>query len=741
MQQSEKLIARIFVIILCLLSMTGCALILWTFFKTPRLSKNPGSIIQRMTIAQIIITFLMFFAQFYIETQDSSIGGAFQISTSFCSFLGFIEIFFSSEYILYNVYFPINLYCSLKRQNYNFSKYFKYMEISSFIFSFLFTLTIFIINDVKINFVGVCGLSLAQQMSKSLSAILALIAISVLILLFFIAIEKSIFKTTLYNKDSEKFHQKYHKQFKIVNTLYTTVFLVTYMIPSCLIFWSQLFSVQDYHYYFFPIIYPLGGILLFLIRINDPIVKKYLYNMLIGNKKTNQNCKLKDKLLQKSNFDGIEQMSLDSGLEISVCNNNKKLRYTVKQGLNENQISQDITITSAIGSGFQTKLIKSNQELFIILLSIKSAINQCIQNNQSSFKNLKPFNFTHITKYSLYLQDDYKDLDQKYKNFNNLCLKDYVNEISYKRVINCYSYASNTLIYLFSQMLNIDLNQLRTSLRIEQNTKRLLNTKLPQSFGPIFLTYDNYFTIEIISKQHKLLLTKGGGLMNICKRYQTEYIKSKNGNTLLPAIFGLYTIQIEEDRFINVVLKLNQLKINYPLSLISFNIPEQQDQLIQQDVFGWVQLSLGKGQFQLFIAEKLFDDKYQIKIEDNDFKLSQSAAKDLLTVLSKDIEEFCFFRNLTLSLVYFKLPTNRLDSMCKHENSLSYHYQIIKDSQQISPLQINQYFKGLGQFELDSKIGFVRIYFDNFWQEWEYINENERCLYFDKLTEQLSEII
>ena len=30
--------------------------------------------------------------------------------------------------------------------------------------------------------------------------------------------------------------------------------------------------------------------------------------------------------------------------------------------------------------------------------------------------------------------------------------------------------------------------------------------------------------------------------MNICKRYQTEYVKSKNGNTLLPAILGLYTI-------------------------------------------------------------------------------------------------------------------------------------------------------------------------------------------------------
>ncbi|CAK70709.1 unnamed protein product (macronuclear) [Paramecium tetraurelia] len=740
MQQSDKYqIVRVIVIILCLLSMIGCSLILWTLFKTPRLSKNPGSIIQRMAIAQIIITFLMLFAQFYIDhVSNNDVSAAFIISTNFCSFIGFIEIFFSSEYILYNVYFPINLYFSLKTQNYNFTKYFTLMEIIFLMFSFIFTLTMVFVKDVKINFVGVCGL-LLQDMSKVFGSILAIITIGVLILLILIALEKSSFKTTIYNKDSEKFHRKYHKEFKIVNILYTTVFLVSYMIPTCLMFWNQLNTSQSEHYYIFPIIYPLGGILLFLIRINDPIVKKYLYNVLIGKKK-NQNQKLKDKLLQNQDFNIIDQISIESGLEISVCNN-KKLRYTVKQVLSEKQIQSDITLSSPFGSGFQPKLIKGNQDLFIILLSIKNAINQCIGQTSYSLKNLKPFHFNHITKYQLFLQDDSKEMDQKYKNFNNLCLKDYVNEICYKRVINCYSYASNTLIHLFSQILNIHLDQLRTSLRIEQNTKKIVNTKLPTSYGPIFLTYDNYFSIEIISKQHKLLLTKGGGLMNICKRYQTEYSKSKNGNTLLPAILGLYTIQIEEDKFINVVLKLNQLKINYPLQINQISIPEEQDHLIQQDVFGWIQLSLEKGQFKLFIAEKLFDDRFQIRIEDNDFKLSKSAAQDLLTTLSKDIEEFCFFRNLTLSLVYFKLPTNRLDSMCKHENSLSYHYQLIKNSQQMTPLQMNEYFKGLGQFELDSKIGFVRIYIDNFWQEWEYIQENERCLYFDKLTEQLSEMI
>lgn len=85
--------------------------------------------------------------------------------------------------------------------------------------------------------VGVCGL-LLSEFSTTLSVILALITLSILILLVFIITEKSSFKTSLYNKDSEKFHNKYHKEFIIVNTLYTAVFLVTYVIPSGLILWS-----------------------------------------------------------------------------------------------------------------------------------------------------------------------------------------------------------------------------------------------------------------------------------------------------------------------------------------------------------------------------------------------------------------------------------------------------------------------------------------------------------------------
>ena len=65
--------------------------------------------------------------------------------------------------------------------------------------------------------------------------------------------------------------------------------------------------------------------------------------------------------------------------------------------------------------------------------------------------------------------------------------------------------------------------------------------------------------------------------MNMCKRYQAEYGKANNGNTLLPAIFGLYTIQLDEDKFVNVVLKLNQLKIEYPLSRFQWNITEEQN--------------------------------------------------------------------------------------------------------------------------------------------------------------------
>ena len=60
-------------------------------------------------------------------------------------------------------------------------------------------------------------------------------------------------------------------------------------------YWSSLFQQDNDVYDFLPLINPLGGILLFAIRINDPIVKKCLYIMLSGKKRNS--CKLKDKLI------------------------------------------------------------------------------------------------------------------------------------------------------------------------------------------------------------------------------------------------------------------------------------------------------------------------------------------------------------------------------------------------------------------------------------------------------------
>jgi hypothetical protein len=111
-------------------------------------------------------------------------------------------------------------------------------------------------------------------------------------------LEKSPFKNTLYNRDQEKFQRKYHHEFKVINLLYITAFMITYLIPCCLMYWSSLFQKENNVYDFLPLINPLGGILLFVIRINDPIVKKCLYIILSGDKKRNS-CKLKDKLIQK----------------------------------------------------------------------------------------------------------------------------------------------------------------------------------------------------------------------------------------------------------------------------------------------------------------------------------------------------------------------------------------------------------------------------------------------------------
>lgn len=52
--------------------------------------------------------------------------------------------------------------------------------------------------------------------------------------------------------------------------------MITYLLPTCLMFLSSLTNTIKEYKYFLPIINPLGGIFLFIIRINDPLVKKYI---------------------------------------------------------------------------------------------------------------------------------------------------------------------------------------------------------------------------------------------------------------------------------------------------------------------------------------------------------------------------------------------------------------------------------------------------------------------------------
>lgn len=58
-------------------------------------------------------------------------------------------------------------------------------------------------------------------------------------------------------------------------------------------------------------------------------------------------------------------------------------------------------------------------------------------------------------------------------------------------------------------------------------------------------------------------------------------------------------------------------------------------------------------------------------MKDSDFKLSKLAIQELLTIIGKDIDTFCFSKNICLSIVYFKFPTIRLDSMCNHRDSFT----------------------------------------------------------------------
>jgi hypothetical protein len=58
-------------------------------------------------------------------------------------------------------------------------------------------------------------------------------------------------------------------------------------------------------------------------------------------------------------------------------------------------------------------------------------------------------------------------------------------------------------------------------------------------------------------------------------------------NTLLPPIFGLYSLELEEGRCVNVIVTANLLRMDYPLQEFELN-ERWYETFLRNDIIGWV---------------------------------------------------------------------------------------------------------------------------------------------------------
>lgn len=163
--------------------------------------------------------------------------------------------------------------------------------------------------------------------------------------------------------------------------------------------------------------------------------------------------------------------------------------------------------------------------------------------------------------------------------------------------------------------------QLKKSLEVAYNFKHLKEISDIadlNKFGTIYITQDGLLSLDLITTAQKLRLTRGGGLLRLCKRWKDAQLQTEDANltsnTLLPAIVGLHSIELAPKRFINILVKLNTIRFDFPLSeRVWENNPAWYPKFVKKNIIGWVTIT-PDSVTKRFMANSVIDGKFSIEL-------------------------------------------------------------------------------------------------------------------------------
>lgn len=674
------------------LSIITSLLILFTFFRFPRLRLNSGKMVLYIVVCELNMHWLILLALLYKTQVQSSCQSSFIIKEDACSVLGLFFMFFQLGYISMNGFLVHNLYCVLNYRNENFkARFLRYFWVSLvFSIGVLIYASTDLPKEINIGYMGICGLAKGSSV-QLVSLVFLLIILPFCGYVFvvsikhykalrkenslslqkdpiiynnalianspFLSMEKPLFENegiTLPHERASIFENEQQRVYLFLNMSYIALFILDWLPLALLNFNSWLGFVfsgggqSDFSEAFETLSLILisgNGLWLFCIRIREPSLKRFFKKMIkkdIFNRKKPFKKSLKAQLLDKAL---INSTSLDKAVESPP-----KVPLEQSSLSSEGWVLNYRRVFLLLGV-----LLKRQQGESVPLVLCSSPFGKENKEEKAPEQEEKiPWAKHWYNKCDVHVYSLSKELLELNQEERSLLEGEAIQ-------ITALTYCKRLFDWIRARKLkNITIKSLISSLSLVENGKLISLTE--QTPYPEFLTYDKQVLVCLIPKERKKFL-----LEQFLRPYH-GYIEA-HYKTFLPKFLGLFSFQIHnidngKEKGFSVLL------IENPLMELQVHRVKELFKRTQEKALAVMEFRADK------VKQKMVSG---FEIEKGDLKLKSRDKERLLKALYRDLEFLTDIGafNYRFLLVFCKFEDKVLIN--EEENIKKEGYNITKD--------------------------------------------------------------
>jgi hypothetical protein len=126
--------------------------------------------------------------------------------------------------------------------------------------------------------------------------------------------------------------------------------------------------------------------------------------------------------------------------------------------------------------------------------------------------------------------------------------------------------------------------------------------------GTMFVSHDNYVSLDIISTRHKTYLTRGGGLLQLWRVWADNLERKES---MLPYIVAVACFRFKGLPAINIAVRVNRVHYMYPRCEEGWLKQDCLNGLLKSNVIGWISLK-NQTVIKRFLAKSVKDGQFQI---------------------------------------------------------------------------------------------------------------------------------